>query len=45
MGGAAAGMGVGVVHVSVVELFAGKEMLSIHPTTYPLATSVTAMAW
>lgn len=45
LGGAAAGMGVGIVPASVVELFPGREMLSVHPIQHPLAEVATALVW
>ena len=45
LGGAAAGMGIGIVPASVVDLFSQKEMLSVHPFDHPLATARTTMVW
>lgn len=44
-GGAAAGMGVGMVPKSVMKLFPKTEAISIHPLRHPLAKSVTVLAW
>ena len=45
LGGAVAGMGVGIVPASVVELFPKRETLSVHPFSHPLARVATALVW
>lgn len=45
LGGAAAGMGVGVVPRSVAALFPKTEAISIHPLRHPLSKAVTVLAW
>lgn len=45
LGGAAAGMGVGVVPKSVVRLFPETDAISIQPLEHPLAQIVTVLAW
>lgn len=45
MGGAAAGMGVGLVPASVVGLFLKKEALTIHRVAHPLWKAPTVLVW
>jgi DNA-binding transcriptional LysR family regulator len=45
MGAAAAGMGIGIVPVSVVELFPKQEALSMHQFDHPSANVATALVW
>ncbi len=45
LGGAAAGMGVGIAPASVVELFPQKNMLSIQQFSHSLAIANTVLAW
>ena len=45
MGGAASGMGVGIVPASVVEQFSRKEALSLHSLPHPLGKVFTVLAW
>jgi DNA-binding transcriptional LysR family regulator len=45
MGGTAAGMGIGLIPMSVLELFSNRFMLSIHPLAHPLGRVPTALAW
>jgi DNA-binding transcriptional LysR family regulator len=45
MGGAAAGMGVGIVPVSVLELFSQKSLLIAHKFAHSLALADTVLFW
>lgn len=45
MGAVAAGMGVGVMPASIVELFPQKKTIAVHSFTHPLAKAPTSVIW
>lgn len=45
LGGASAGMGVGIVPASVLTLFPQKETLSVYPMNHHLGEAITELVW
>lgn len=45
MGGASAGMGVGIVPSVIIDLFPNRRLLSVHPIEHPCGRAVTELIW